>query len=356
MERRSLHATRILLYPETRAVSAKAPSREDAWSGMNSGTTPIRKRRNPVNVTYPLGPFEKYENNPILGPRGDGWESKDLFNPAAVVKDGRVHLLYRAEDFSGEGTWNGTSRIGMAVSDDGLHFERRPEPILSPTEPYEEPGGCEDPRVTKVGDTYYLTYTAFDGESSRLCLATSKDLLEWEKHGVLFPEWTGGQEKVWSKSGAILEEPVEGRYIMYFGDTSIWAAYSQDLLNWTPVEEPVFGSSPDPEAFDSVLVEPGPQPLMTDGGILLIYNAAQRLTSGRLRYSAGQVLLSKDDPTVVLKRPGEPFFEPEEPDALTGQIDNVVFLEGLVEYQGTFLLYYGMADSRIGVAQANGTS
>ncbi|MGH3088497.1 MAG: glycoside hydrolase family 130 protein [Rubrobacteraceae bacterium] len=308
-----------------------------------------------MDLRYPLGPFEKYFGNPILSPRGDGWEEKDLFNPAAVVRDGKVFLLYRAEDASGEGEWHGTSRVGLAASEDGFAFERRPEPILYPTEPYEKPGGCEDPRVSKVGDTYLMTYTAFDGESARLCLADSKDLLAWEKHGVMFPEWTGGGDKVWSKSGAILEEPVGGRYVMYFGDTSIWAANSEDLKNWTPIDEPVFDPSQDPEAFDSVLVEPGPQPLMTEEGIILIYNAARRIGGansppGALRYSAGQALLSKEDPTQVLERAKEPFFTPEEPDEIEGQVDNVVFLEGLARHRETLFLYYGMADSKIGVA------
>ncbi len=305
---------------------------------------------------YPLGPFEKYAGNPILGPQGSSWEAKDLFNPSAVVRDGKVCLLYRAEDSTGEGEWHGTSRIGLAVSEDGFHFERRPDPVLYPTEPYEEPGGCEDPRVTLVGDTYYLTYTASDGESAYLCLATSNDLLGWKKHGILFPDWPGGERGVWSKSGAILQEPVDGKYVMYFGDTSIWVAYSEDLINWSPVEEPVFSPTSDPKNFDSVLVEPGPQPLMTDGGILLIYNAAHRmdsregLSSGRLRYSAGQVLLSKEDPSRVLERTTEPFFTPEKPGELEGQVDNVVFLEGLANHRDTFFLYYGMADSKIGVA------
>lgn len=305
-----------------------------------------------TNVEYPLGPFEKHGENPILAPRGQSWEAKDVFNPAAVVRDGKIHLLYRAEDFSGEGRWNGTSRIGLAVSEDGVNFERHPEPVLVPTESYEEPGGCEDPRVTGVGDTYYLTYTAFDGDSSYLCLATSGDLFEWDKYGILFPEWEGSEGKVWSKSGAILEEAVDGRYVMYFGDTSIWAAFSEDLIHWSPVEEPVFSPSSDPEAFDSVLVESGPQPLMTGEGILLIYNAARRIggPGGGLRYSAGQVLLSREDPTRVLQRTKQPFFVPDTGDELEGQVNDVVFLEGLVNYRRTFFLYYGMADSRIGVA------
>lgn len=309
-----------------------------------------------VDIQFPLGPFEKYSRNPIMGPQGETWEAKDLFNPAAVVKDGKIYMLYRAEDYSGQGKWNGTSRIGLAVSEDGIHFERHPDPVLYPTEDYELPGGCEDPRVTLIGDTYYLTYTAFDGNSATLCLATSKDLYNWEKHGILFPDWSEGSDKVWSKSGAILPEKINGKYIMYFGDTSIWIAYSDDLIHWTPDPEPVFSLSNDPAKFDSALVEPGPQPMLTEEGILLIYNAARKIDEpndpsyGKLRYSAGQVLLSKEDPKRVLKRTNTPFFVPDVLDEIKGQVDNVVFIEGLVEYQGKYYMYYGMADSKIGVA------
>lgn len=307
-------------------------------------------------ITFPIGPFEKYQNNPILDPQGDTWEAKDLFNPAAVVKDGKIYLLYRAEDKTGGGEWNGTSRIGLAVSEDGIHFERHPQPVLIPTKPYEWPGGCEDPRITRVGETYYLTYTAFNGTNAVLCLATSKDLYNWEKHGILFPEWTGGSDRVWSKSGAILAEPINGRYVMYFGDTDIWVAYSEDLLHWTPEIDPVFTPSVDPNAFDSALIEPGPEPFLTDDGIVLIYNAARTITEpsdpsvGRLRYSTGQVLLSKEDPKKVIRRTSEPFFTPGLRDEIVGQVDNVVFVEGLVQFKGIYYLYYGMADSKIGVA------
>ena len=85
--------------------------------------------------------FARWEDNPIMAPQGDSWEAKDVFNPAAIVRDGRVHLLYRAEDFSGAGQWNGTSRIGLATSEDGLHFTRDAEPIVSPSEDYELPIG-----------------------------------------------------------------------------------------------------------------------------------------------------------------------------------------------------------------------
>ncbi|EPZ46061.1 glycoside hydrolase family 130 protein [Alicyclobacillus acidoterrestris] len=307
-------------------------------------------------VRFPIGPFRKYEHNPIMTPQGETWEAKDLFNPTAVVRDEKVYMLYRAEDNTGPGAWNGTSRIGLAVSEDGIHFERYPDPVLVPTEPYELPGGCEDPRITQVGDTYYLTYTAFDGDGAYLCLATSNDLFHWTKHGILFSTWTGGMNKVWSKSGAILPQPLDGRYVMYFGDTNIWVAYSEDLIHWTPDPQPVITPSAHPDDFDSALVEPGPQPILTDEGILLIYNAARMVTEaddpaqGKMRYSAGQVLFDKDCPSQVLRRTKLPFFVPGTADEIVGQVDNVVFVEGLVSYRDSYYLYYGMADSKIGVA------
>jgi predicted GH43/DUF377 family glycosyl hydrolase len=313
------------------------------------------------SILFPFGSFVKHESNPILSPRGEGWESKDVFNPAAVVKDGKVYLLYRAEDRTGMGKWNGTSRIGLAVSEDGIRFERHPEPVLIPTEPYEADGGCEDPRVIQIGDTYYMTYTAYDGKNARMCLATSKDLFNWEKHGIVFPGWEGDQAREWSKAGAILPEKINGKYVMYFGDSCIWIAYSDDAIHWEPVKEPVLRPRENPDDFDSLLVEPGPQPLLTEEGILLIYNGARKLSeSGRsgtgnihafpVRYEAGQVLFSRENPAQVIRRTESSFFAPESQAEREGQVDNVVFLEGLVEFKGAWYLYYGMADSRIGVA------
>ena len=136
-----------------------------------------------------LGPFVRH-GAPILGPRKETvvhcpvrnadvhWEEKDVFNPASVVREGKVHLLYRAEDAVGR--FAGTSRIGLATSADGVTFERRGEPVLFPDDdfmmPYEWEGGCEDPRVVEREDgTCVLTYTAFDGATARLAVASSRD-------------------------------------------------------------------------------------------------------------------------------------------------------------------------------------
>ena len=287
---------------------------------------------------WQIGPFEKYDGNPILTPQGTTWEAKDIFNPAAWTDGETVYMLYRAEDTTGVGRWNGPSRIGLATSGDGFRFERAPAPVLEPSEDWERPGGCEDPRLVRVNDRFYLTYTAYDGETARLALASSEDLRTWQKHGLVFPE------RGWTKSGAILPTPIDGQYWMYFGDTNIWAATSTDLLTWTVIEEPVL--RPRPGSFDSRLVEPGPAPMMTDAGILLLYNAAD----SALVYATGQALFDPTDPTRLLARSDAPFLTPTTVLEQTGQVPNVVFIQGLVAFKGRSLLYFGMGDSGIGVA------
>lgn len=291
---------------------------------------------------WQLSSFQKYDGNPIITPRGDSWEAKDVFNPTAWSDGSTVYMLYRAEDSTGIGEWNGTSRIGLATSTDGIKFERQEDPVLEPSEPWELPGGVEDPRVVKIDDTFYLTYTAYDGNTARLALATSPDLKKWEKHGLVFPDSS------WTKAGAILPHKVNGKWWMYFGDTNIWAAHSENLLTWTAIEEPVL--KPREGYFDSRLVEPGPQPLMTNSGILLMYNGANQ----NLIYEAGQALFDAEDPTKLIARSDSSFLKPDTKLEQEGQVPNVVFIEGLVRLQNTWFLYYGMGDSGIGAAFSTG--
>lgn len=334
--------------------------------------------------SWALGPFQKQDAlNPILTAdsttsfycpvRRDSvkWEEKDVFNPAAVVRNGKVYLLYRAEDKIGK--FAGTSRVGLAVSDDGLTFKRMPKPVLYPDndfmKKYEWEGGCEDPRVVETPQgTYLMTYTTYDGKTARLCVATSTDLQTWQKHGLAFEKaHTGKYKNTWSKSGAIIcrragskmvATKINGKYWMYWGDTDIFIATSDDFLNWTPLEENgklavVFG--PRAGKFDSRLVEPGPPAMVTDAGILLIYNSmnldkggAPSLPAGT--YTAGQILFDPKNPAKVLQRTAHYFMKPEKDYEITGQVGNVCFLEGLVYHQNKWHLYYGTADSKIAVA------
>jgi predicted GH43/DUF377 family glycosyl hydrolase len=332
---------------------------------------------------WALMPFVKADSvNPVLTPAASQvfrdpiwkkevkWEEKDVFNPACVVRDGKIWMLYRAEDKLGK--YAGVSRLGLAISDDGLHFKKEPAPVFYPSDDawkkYEWEGGCEDPRVVEHPDGgYILTYTAYDGKTARLLLATSKDLHTWTKYGPVLGE--GKHLNTWSKSGAIVArrqgdrfvaEKINGKYWMYFGDTSLFLASSDDLIHWVPLEDGKGGLvpvlRPRPGKFDGQLVEPGPFALLGEKGILLIYNAATPNKTGALVYSAGQALFDAKDPSTLSARLAESFFVPDKPYELTGQVNNVVFLEGLAPLKGKWFLYYGTADSKIAVAVADDQS
>ena len=318
--------------------------------------------------------------DPISG-REVRCQRADVFNPGAVVRGDSVYLFFRAEDNPRAILGERTSRIGLAVSGDGLHFERRPAPVLYPADdaqrPYEYPGGCEDPRVVALPDGRYLMlYTAWNRDVARLSAATSRNLIHWTKHGPVFEAAYGGKfHDTWSKSGSVVtrltEEgrlqatPINGKYWMYWGDAVVGLAYSDDLLNWTPVLNPdstLFDPLPTrPGHFDSGLSEPGPPALLTDAGILVLYNGKNATDSLRAptiapgAYCGGQALFSADDPTRLLERQAEPFICPDLPHEVSGQYaSGTTFIQGLVHFRGRWFLYYGTADSMVGLAIADG--
>lgn len=313
------------------------------------------------------------------------WEERNVLNPTAVVRDGKVYMLYRAQDQSG------TSRIGMAVSTDGLNFEKMPNPVFYPDnddmKSYEwnyqkvegyviDPSRCvscyfdgvEDPRIVEdENGRYYMTYTAYEGRIARLAIASSEDLQNWTKHGLVLGE--GKYRDTWSKAGAIVAERVEsrmvakkidGKYWMYFGDTNLFMATSEDLIIWQVVEnseseQRISVLHPRPGYFDSRLVEPGPYALYKDEGIHLIYNASNAANNNDpdlpiYTYAAGQALFDKDQPYKILDRTDSYFIYPDKEYEKVGEVNEVCFVEGLVYFNEKWFLYYGTADSRIAVA------
>ena len=317
----------------------------------------------PVITPDPAARFRSPVSDSVVA-----WEEYATFNPAAVVKDGRVYLLYRAEDAGGAQQVGGhTSRLGLAQSSDGIHFARRATPVLYPDtdaqRQNEWPGGVEDPRIVQSEDsTYVLTYTQWNRDVPRLAVATSRDLIHWAKHGPAFARAADGKYlRVESKSGAILSRVegdriiatrVNGKYWMYFGVPALLIATSDNLLDWTPVEGPdghaVKVLSPRPEYFDSWLVEGGPPALFTTYGILVMYNAGSLPSR---TYSAGQALFDAHEPTKLIARSDSAFIKPTERYERTGQYAaGTTFVEGLVPFRGRWYLYYGTADSRVGVA------
>jgi predicted GH43/DUF377 family glycosyl hydrolase len=301
----------------------------------------------PNTPSWMMGPWTKTAQ-PIINPFESGFASRNIYNMATIRENGITKMIFRGED-KAEKAGAITGRLGLATSQDGIHFDFRKEPVLVPQEPYES-HGVEDPRLIKVDSLYYLTYTAYDGQVARLCMATSSDLITWKRHGALFEKFP--PTKNWSKSGAIFNQrlesgPHKGKYVMYFGDTKIWLGVSDDLLHWKcPSYEPVFGTRPG--MFDSMLVEAGPPPIATRDGILLIYNSADKDT----HYAASAILLDYEHPDKVLHRLDRPFLQPTQQWEIEGYVNHVVFAEGLTHQDGKWHLYYGGADCHIGLAEA----
>lgn len=338
---------------------------------------------------WALGPFVRPAGkNPILSPDPQSvfadpmskqqvaWEANDVFNPAAAVKQDKVYVLYRSEDRSGKGIGERTSRLGIAESTDGINMKRQSTPVFYPAEDdqkeFEWPGGCEDPRiaVTENG-TYVMLYTQWNKKVPRLGVATSKDLITWVKHGPAFYKAYNGKFKdMASKSASIVTKVINGKqvitklngkYMMYWGEHLMNIATSEDLVNWQPVldehGELKAAIRPRPHYFDSDLTECGPPAIITDKGILVLYNGKNKSGSGgdtnytANTYAAGQVLFDLNDPFKVIARLDKPFFVPTEPFEKSGQYPaGTVFVEGLVFYKSKWFLYYGCADSRVAVA------
>jgi len=312
--------------------------------------------------TLPFGPWHRISDSPIISAQGTTWESAGTFNPAVILvhdqpglksdASSKVVILYRAQDASG------TSRLGYAESLDGIHFARRADPVLSPEADYESSGGVEDPRLQKIGDTFYLTYTGYNKKDAQLCLAVSADLIHWERKGVILPAYKGNWNVGWTKSGAIAPEKIDGKYWMYWLGTAadktdqMGLSYSTDLLHWTEAtDKPVLPRRPG--KFDSRVVEPGPPPLFTPDGIVLVYNGAD----DQLVYRTGIAIFDRSDPRKLLSRSEQPVFAPEKDWEKAGQVPNVVFVEGMIpvktsQHDDAFRFYYGGADKYVGLAEA----
>ncbi|MGA2186062.1 MAG: glycoside hydrolase family 130 protein [Bryobacteraceae bacterium] len=335
-----------------------------------------------------LGPFVRPADvNPVIEPRSESvffcpmrkaqvhWEALHTFNPAAVVRNGEVFLLYRAEDGTGTMEIGGhTSRLGLAVSEDGLHFTRRGAPVFYPADDDQKEreweGGCEDPRLIEAEDgSYVLTYTQWNRKSTDAAIATSRDLLSWTKHGPVFAQASGGKYSGLSyksagivcrlSQGRLIATKIKGKYWMYWGEGEIRLATSADLIHWQPVEDshgnPVVVLGKRAGHFDSSFPEVGPPPVLTRDGIVVLYNGKNaehgdpELTPGA--YAVGEALFAADDPARLVARTNAPVFKPELSFEKSGQYAaGTTFAEGLIFFRNTYFLYYGCADSFVGLA------
>jgi predicted GH43/DUF377 family glycosyl hydrolase len=298
--------------------------------------------------------LERFPGNPIIQPKPEhGWESKAVFNPAALYEDGKVHLVYRAM------SEDNTSVLGYACSKDGFIFEERlDKPIYVPREDFEKKrvpngnSGCEDPRLTRLNNDLYMCYTAFDGESEPHVALTSiavSDFLakrwNWASPVLISPPSAA------DKDAALFPKKIKGKYaILHRLDTSIWL----DLVDSLSFEEGrwIKGNiimSPHQEQPPVEKIGIAAPPIETKYGWLLLYHVVSKKGSHRYYYVSA-ALLDVDDPTHVIARRGTPLFEPEVPYEKEGQVAEVVFPCGAVVINGRLFVYYGGADKVIGVA------
>lgn len=293
--------------------------------------------------------FRRYEENPILRPlKENPWEALMVYNAGVIYEGGKVHILYRAR-----GVIGGVSRIGYASTKDGFHIdERLPYPVLEP-----EPGddleskGCEDPRITRIGDYFYVCYTAYGkvpGMANRGSIQVGmrkikvQDALnkkwEWSKPIYPFP-------RVDNKNAFIFPEKFKGKWVMYHRiPPHIWIAYSEDLINWSDLK---IVMSPKEEWEHFKLGSAGPA-MKTQEGWLFIYHAVDR----NMKYRLGVALIDHENPERIMRRAKRPILEPEEDYEKNGVVPNVVFSCGSVIIDDTIYLYYGGADTVLCVATA----
>lgn len=296
--------------------------------------------------------FTRYEGNPILVPAVElDWQNIGVFNPAAVYEDGKVHIVYRAQ--SGDGT----SVFGYASSKDGIHIdENLNEPIYVPREDFEKKihetgnSGCEDPRITKIDDRFFMTYTAYDGVNPPRVAMTSISVQDF-----LSKKWNWTTPKLISppgvddKDACIIKNTKGSGYIAFhrLGEV-IWIDILRDLE--FPEDKFLSGgilAHARHDKWDNVKIGISTPPIETEYGWLLFYHG---VSHPRAFYKVGAMLLDYNDPKKVIGRSDEPLLEPEKPYELIGQVSNVVFPCGAVVIDGTVYLYYGGADSVVGVA------
>lgn len=287
-------------------------------------------------------------HNPILHPNNFPNMVCAVFNPGAVIFEGRTLLLLRVEYRTG------LSSLLVATSDNGLtDWEIDPLRGLHPlTDSFEERWGIEDARITQIGDEYFVTYVGYSAAGPMVLLATTRDFVTWDRKGVLmspedkdaalFPTTFGGR---W----ALIHRPSPSNAAL---GAHVWMSFSPDLRHWG--DSKVVLPARRGGWWDANKVGLGPPPLLTKAGWLICYHGVRVTASGSI-YRIGLALLDRDDPAKLLARGNEWVLGPHEPYERVGDVPDVIFPCGwiLQDDCDTLRLYYGAADSVVCVAEAS---
>jgi len=294
--------------------------------------------------------LKRYDKNPIIEPIiSHPWESVMTFNAGAIHLNKKVHLLYRAR-----GVTSGVSRIGYASSKDGLHIDERLDKPIFLADPMNdmECFGCEDPRIVKIGDKIYMTYTAYGQVPgvSKPCSSIQLAITSISVSDFLAKRWSWGKRlypfpRVDNKDAMLFPEKINGKYVMYHRiPPHIWVTYSDDLVHWynhNIVMSPTTG-------WEYFKIGGGAPPIKTEKGWLFIYHAVDR----KWVYRLGVAFIDLNNPEKVIYRHKEPVLGPEEEYEKTGVVSNVTFSCGAIVKDDTLFVYYGGSDTTIGVATA----
>jgi len=313
------------------------------------------------------------------------FENEGVLNPAIFQEGNTVHMFYRAVR---KGNF---STIGYAKLEGPLKVvERKKEPVLIPTTK-DEIHGVEDPRIVKIDDIYYLTYCAYDGVNALGSLATSIDLINFVKHGVIVPQVSyeefsrlaecgqhlnkkyerfhvhnniiNNPDKkmlLWDKNLIFFPKPINGKFtFLHRIKPDIQIAFVNNIQDLTKefwddyllhFNQHILMTSK--HEHEIGYIGGGCSPIETKAGWLLIYHGVHDTAEGYV-YSGCAALLDLNDPTIEIARLPYALIEPEYSWELCGYVNNVVFPTGTSLFDGYLYIYYGAADKRIAVASVN---
>jgi len=317
----------------------------------------------------------------LLAPTQRRFESRAVLNPGCLQQGNTVHMLYRAIDK------DYLSTIGYArLEGPNIVTERHDRPVIIPTQECEKKG-VEDPRITRLGTTTYITYVAHDGKNALTALATTKNFKTFTKKGIITPrisydaaaelfreenlkdayfmfeafyeEFSAKDMYLWEKDVLLFPKKIDGKYallhrilpdiqIVYaeslakLRTKAFWEEYLADLGRHIVLENKYW--------FESRHIGGGAPPIETSYGWLIIFHTTQQSNKEKV-YHASAALLDKEDPTKVIGRLDHPLFSPEEEWEKHGFVANVVFPTGTAIFGSDLYIYYGAADQYIAVAK-----
>lgn len=284
--------------------------------------------------------LKRLSEKPVLIPKMfEQYKNGGVFNAAAIYLDGNFNFLFRGTDIGGHEDYGIYQNfIGHTKSPNLKDWQHRPNPVLVGEHPFEA-RGPEDPRVVCIDGTFFMVYTGFGGRypgDFRICLASSSDLINWEKHGILLDET--------NKNGSLFPEKIRGKYILlHRRDTGIWISFSEDLKRfYSPVKimSPIYGE------WDEARIGIAGPPVAHPKGWLLFYHGVDRYNVYRL----GVALLDRERPWIVLARQKDWVLQPELPREVNGFVPNVVFSCATINWGDYVVVPYACADTVIGVA------